>query len=221
MAMYATYVFVELRVAGDLILPVVGIPARVHLAPSVAFFPALVVATAVAGALGLAVHGLVFRPLARAGPLARVVASVGLVVGLPAAPLRAWGIVVPRDRLYLAAVVAVASGILTVVYRRTRFGLASRAAADDDVTTSLLGWSPDRLAAGSWVIGSVVAGLGGILVAPITGLNPVTYSLLEVPALAAALVGGLSSFGVTAAAALALGMLQAELTYLQTQIGRA
>ncbi len=90
MAMYATYVFVELRVAGDLILPVVGIPARVHLAPSVAFFPALVVATAVAGALGLAVHGLVFRPLARAGPLARVVASVGLA-GRPTAWPRAAG----------------------------------------------------------------------------------------------------------------------------------
>ncbi|HEX9530769.1 MAG TPA: hypothetical protein VF954_06505, partial [Acidimicrobiales bacterium] len=139
MAMYATYVFVELRVAGDLILPVVGIPARVHLAPSVAFFPALVVATAVAGALGLAVHGLVFRPLARAGPLARVVASVGLMVALqavvtlnvgstdrpiaavlPAAPLRLWGMVMPRDRLYLAAVVVVAAGILTTVYRRSR-----------------------------------------------------------------------------------------------------
>ena len=238
MAMYVTYVFVELRVTGDLILPVVGIPSRVHLASRVAFIPALGIALAVAGLLGLAVHLLIVRPLARAGPLARVVASVGLMVALqavvtlnvgttsrpiaailPATPVRLFGLVVPRDRFYLAAVVVVAAAGLTAVFRFTRFGLASRAAAEDETATALLGWSPSRLAASTWIIGSLLAGLGGILVAPITGLNPVTYSLLVVPALAAALVGGLSSFAVTAAAALALGMAQAELTNLQTRFG--
>ncbi len=57
----------------------------------------------------------------------------------------------------------------------------------------------------------------GILVAPITGLDPVTTTLLVVPALAAALVGRLVSFGATVAAALALGMAQSELLLLQDQ----
>jgi branched-chain amino acid transport system permease protein len=64
---------------------------------------------------------------------------------------------------------------------------------------------------------SVLAGLGGILVAPVAGLDPVTTTLLVVPALAAALVGRLVSFGATVAAALALGMTQSGILLLQDQ----
>jgi branched-chain amino acid transport system permease protein len=63
---------------------------------------------------------------------------------------------------------------------------------------------------------SVLAGAGGVLVAPITALNPVSYTLFVVPALAAAVVGGLSRFGVTTVAALVLGMLQSEVVKLQS-----
>jgi branched-chain amino acid transport system permease protein len=115
----------------------------------------------------------------------------------------------------MAAVVVAAGAVLWAVYRFTRFGLASRAMSQDAAGVALLGWSPDRLAAVNWVAASVLAGLGGILVAPVTGLDPVTTTLLVVPALAAALVGRLVSFGATVAAALALGMAQSELLLLQ------
>ena len=64
------------------------------------------------------------------------------------------------------------------------------------------------------MIAAVLAGVAGILVSPITAVNPTTYTLLVVPALAAALVGRLSSFPVTVAAGLVLGMAQSELTKL-------
>ena len=115
---------------------------------------------------------------------------------------------VPRDRLLLAALVVLAGVGLWAVYRFTRFGLASRATAEDQTALALLGWSPDAVAAANWVLASVLAGVGGILVGPLTALDPVTTTLLVVPALAAALAGRLSSFGATVAAALALGMAQ-------------
>ena len=65
---------------------------------------------------------------------------------------------------------------------------------------------------------SVLAGAGGILVAPVTGLDPVTTTLLVVPALAAALVGRLVSFGATVAAALGLGMAQSLLLLAPGQL---
>ena len=79
----------------------------------------------------------------------------------------------------------------------------------------MLGWSPDVLSAANWVLASVLAGLGGILVGPITALDPATTTLLVVPALAAALAGRLASFGTTVAAALALGMAQSAMLKLQ------
>ncbi len=73
------------------------------------------------------------------------------------------------------------------------------------------------LAAVNWMLGAVLAGGAVILIAPIAGLNPSATSLLIVPALAAALVGGFRSFGLTMAAGLAIGMVQSEVLNLRTQ----
>jgi branched-subunit amino acid ABC-type transport system permease component len=62
----------------------------------------------------------------------------------------------------------------------------------------------------------VLAGGAGILILPITSLNPGTYTLFVVPALGAALVGRFTSFPITVAAGLGIGMLQSELIKLQT-----
>ncbi len=229
-AAYVAYVFVELRTAGDLVLPV----GRLDLGEEVPFTAAFAISLGVAAAVGLLAYGLVFRPLRGAPALAGLVASVGLMgtlqalivlrfgasgrpvpAILPSEQVSLFGAEVPRDRLLLAAIVVTAAAVLWAVYRFTRFGLASRAAADDTTGVALLGWSPDRLAATNWVVASVLAGVGGILVAPVTGLDPVTTTLLVVPALAAALVGRLVSFSATVAAALALGMAQSLILLLQ------
>ncbi|MEA2704253.1 MAG: branched-chain amino acid transport system permease protein livM [Actinomycetota bacterium] len=217
MAMLVTYAFVELR-------------------PRVGLWASLAMSVALAAVLGLVVFGVVFRPLRRAPALAKVVASVGLLAVLqavavlwfgtdsrpvpgllPSSPVSVLGVDVPRDRLLLAVVVVLAAAGLWALSRFTRFGLASRAMAEDETAVALLGWSPDALAAANWVLAAVLAGLGGILVGPLTALNPVTTTLLIVPALAAALVGRLTSFGATVAAALALGMSQSLILKLQDQ----
>src|SRR5262249_17100813 len=72
-----------------------------------------------------------------------------------------------------------------------------------------------RIAAANWVLATVLAGVAGILIAPITTLSPQDYSLLIVPALAVALVGRFRSFAITAAAGIALGMTQSLITKFQ------
>ena len=228
-AAYVAYVFVELRTVGDLVLPV----GRVHLGDDVPFAVAFVVSLGVAATIGLVAYLAVFRPLRSAPALAGLVASVGLMATLqalvvlrfsagrpvptilPADPVQLFGAEVPRDRLLLAAIVVAVGVVLWAVYRFTRFGLASRAASEDMTGVALLGLSPNVLAAVNWVAASVLAGAGGILVAPVTGLDPLTTTLLVVPALAAALVGRLLFFGATVAAGLALGMTQSLLLLAQ------
>jgi len=235
MAMYTTLVFVELRDSGDFVQPVVGLPARIHLADSLPFGIALVLALLFAAGLGLVAWLLVFRPLRQAPPLAKVVASVGLMLTLqalavlrfgaanrplrpilPSGPLHLLGVVVPRDRLYLAGLTAIVALALWAGSRFTRLGLALRALAEDEQAVAVVGYSPQALAAFNWVAAGILAGLAGILASPITGLDPASSTLLIVPALAAALVGRLSSFGWTLAAGLVLGMAQAEITKVQS-----
>jgi branched-chain amino acid transport system permease protein len=230
MAMYSAYVYAELRSSGNLVLP--GVPGTHHLG-NVGAAPALAMALVVAALLGLIAHVLIFGRLQRRGApaLASVVATVGLMLALQAvvtlrfgtspqavgAVLPQQGFViagtrVPVDRVYLAALLVVAAAATTAVYRSTRFGLASRAAAESETGAALLGFSPALHAGANWVIGSLLAGLFGILLGPIAGVDPTTYTFLVVPALVAALAGRLASTWWTVAAGLALGVLQSELT---------
>lgn len=231
--MYAAYVFVGLRVDGDLLLPLPGPAGRVHL-HAYGALAAGVIAVAATTLLELVVYYLVFRPLRTAPDLSRLVASVGVMVALqavvtlqfgsdavsvprvlPAAPVTVLGARLPSDRLWLAAIVIAATVVMAALYRYTRFGLASRAAAQDETALALIGWSPGRVAAVNWALAGMLAGGAGVLVGPITTADPVTFTLLVVPALAAALVAGFSSFAATTATAIGLGMVQSELIEVQ------
>ncbi len=237
MATWTAYLFYDLRVNGDYALPIPGLPARIHLGGGVAFVPALVLALATAGALGFLTYALVFRPLRTAPALAKVVASVGVLIMilamvqlrfeettvipakiLPSEPVTfAENLTIPRDGLWLAGIAIVLAFVLWVVYRFTRFGLATRAAAEDERGAITLGFSPDVLAAVNWTFAAVLAGLVGILASPLTQLSPLLFTALYfVPALGAALIGRFTSFGVTCAAGLAIGMIQSS--FLQVQI---
>jgi branched-subunit amino acid ABC-type transport system permease component len=105
--------------------------------------------------------------------------------------------------------------LLGLVYRYTRFGLATRAAAGNERGAALIGLSANRLSAYNWVLATVLAGVAGILILPITTLNPGTYTLFIVPALGAALLARFTSFPLTVAAGLGLGMFQSFLVKLQ------
>ncbi|HEX4717543.1 MAG TPA: ABC transporter permease, partial [Thermoleophilaceae bacterium] len=133
---------------------------------------------------------------------------------LPSEPLTVGGIVVPSDRLWFAGIVVVLAAALGAVYRFTRFGLATRASAENQQGAALVGLSADRIGVGNWVIATVLAGIAGILIAPVSTVDPTSYTLFIVPALGVALVARFTSFGVAAAAGLVLGMLQSEITKL-------
>jgi branched-chain amino acid transport system permease protein len=215
----------NLPVKFELAKPVDGLPGEVGLWPSFAL--ALVMAMF----LGALVHYLIFRPLRNAAPLGKVIGSLGLMLYLQGIALKNFGtenpqpiVVLPnglyknflglgkpmsKESFWLAVVAIVVGGVLWLLYRFTRFGLATRAAAGNEKGAVLLGYSPDRLALSNWVVSSLVAGLAGILVGSITGaMNPVKFTTLVVAAFGAALIGRLSSIPIAVAGGIAIGMLQ-------------
>ncbi len=235
--MYVAFAYYELRRSGDLVLPILGLPGRVRLIDRPTVATALVISAVVAAAVGALVFVAVFRPLRSAPALARVVASLGLMVYLigvvdlrfegPAAtslqldgplPTRlvdALGVRVPADRYALAALTLGVIGILWGVDRWTRFGLATRGAAENERGAVLLGLSPTTIGLTNWMLASVLAGLAVIAAAPLSGLDPGGTSLLIVPALGAALIGGFRSVVIAGLAGLGTGMLQSEILNMQ------
>jgi ABC-type branched-subunit amino acid transport system ATPase component/ABC-type branched-subunit amino acid transport system permease subunit len=185
-----------------------------------------------AGLIGFATHLLVMQRMQRASTLSRVVATLGLLLVLQSGAELIWGgegiellppmlpdqrveiggASVGADRLWLAAISVVAGAALWAVYRFTRFGRLTTAVAENSRAVASLGRSPDVIAMLNWVIGSVLSGGAGILLAPVVGLSVPQVGLLLTPALAAALVGGFSSFGLAWAGAMAIGVVQSEIT---------
>lgn len=217
------------------------IPTSISFGTEMGFWPAAAISLAFCVALGLTLHVFVFRPLRHAPPLAKVVASVGLFLTLQAVVVRRFGIT-PRavrplpfvdktqidlrlftlseEQLFVAILVVAIAGALFVLFQRTRFGLATRAAAENEKGAVVLGYSPDFLAGTNWVLSSVITGMLGIFVASINStIEPVVIPALIVPALTAALVGGFSSFARTTAAAFVLGMQLPLVQYLGVNKG--
>ena len=211
----------------------VNIPVRITLASdgSWPMVPSIILALVVAAVLGLAVHFLVFKPLRNAAPLGKVVASLGVALYLSSVALLNFGnafpipkSIVPSDpiknflglgRTYPANSLwaigfAVVMGLgVWCLYRFTTFGLATRAAAGNEKGAVLLGYSPQFLAAVNWVIASVLATAMAIVVGPLQGpITPMGLTALIVPALAAALIGGLRSIPVAVAGGFALGAVR-------------
>jgi branched-chain amino acid transport system permease protein len=218
-AMFAGYTFWSLRT---------GI-----FGPDFPTAPALVITFVVIVVFGVAMELLAFRPLQDASPLARLAASLGVLLTLQAAMLLSFGTsskpqppvlpsgrvveifggTVPLDRFLLAGIVIVAAAALAALYRWSRFGLATRAASEDEVSAMLVGLEPSRLSMANTLLACIVAGGMGVLAASITALDWQTLPLQIVPALAAALFARFTSFGIACGVGLTLGMAQSVLLY--------
>jgi ABC-type branched-subunit amino acid transport system permease subunit len=236
-AMFCAYVFIELRSSGELQFPWILIPHQLRIGSSsgMAVVPSILITLVYSAILGLIFYVAIYRPLRNAPALARVGASIGVMLALqaiallnystfavssppilPDTPIQFAGLTVPSDRLYLAGLTVIVGLVLAAIYRFTRFGLVTRAAVENERGAALLGHSASRIAAYNWVLATVLAAAAGILILPITTLNPGTYTLFIVPALGAALLGRFSSFSIVVIAGLVIGMLQSELVKLQT-----
>ncbi len=195
--------------------------------------PALLISLVIVLALGAAIELVAFRPLRTAPPLAKLVSSLGVLLVLQASMLLAFGTteqpepnvlpqntvkllgaVIPIDRFILTGIVIVLAAALATLYRFTRFGLQTRAASENEVAAMLGGLSPNRLSMVNTLLASVIAGGIGILAASITQLDTETLPLQIVPALAAALIAGFTSFGIACAAGIGLGIIGSLIEYV-------
>jgi branched-chain amino acid transport system permease protein len=198
--------------------------------------PALVCSLAIVLIFGVLVELIAFRPLRNASPLAKLVSSLGVLLIaqamvllafgntpqpeptiLPQSTVHVLGAVIPVDRFILTGIVIALAAALAAAYRWSRFGLATRAASENEVAAMLGGLSPRLLSLGNTLVASFIAGAVGILAAAITELDSETLPLQIVPALTAALIARFTSFGLACAAGIGLGIIESLIQYASSQ----
>ena len=112
------------------------------------------------------------------------------------------------DQLAVFIVAAVVAFILYFVIRRTRVGLEMRALVDRDSLAALRGVNPRRTSAIAWMLSMTLAGMGGVLIAPLFTLNDTVYQFVVLGSLAAVAFAGMRSIPLAFAAGLGLGIVQ-------------
>ena len=192
---------------------------------------ALISCLLITALIGALVHLGIMRQLRRASPVTRVVATLGVLLTLqsamvllyggyvvyapailPQASRDVGGVAISEDRIILVVLALVLTTALWVLYHKTRFGLATSAVAENEQSAAALGLSPDLIATINWTLGSALAGLTAILIAPIITLQPLSMTSLLLASIAAALVASFRSFPIVLVAGLVIGVAQALVT---------
>jgi ABC-type branched-subunit amino acid transport system ATPase component/branched-subunit amino acid ABC-type transport system permease component len=202
--------------------------------------PSLALGLGSAAAIGALTQLLIMRKLRQSSSLMRLVATLAVLVILQSAAILHYStdsqivtgifssseivhfgphLFLSFDRVVIIGIAALTTALLWGVYKFSRFGLATTAVAEDEETAAAAGVSTDRIALANWIIGSVLAAVTAILLAPIATLQVSALTDVIIAAFAGALVAGFRSFPLALVGAIGIGILQSELSRYVTTTG--
>ncbi|QXL84549.1 high-affinity branched-chain amino acid ABC transporter permease LivH [Comamonas sp. NLF-1-9] len=178
----------------------------------------LLVAVLVTAVYGYVVEQLAYKPLRGSPRLVPLISAIGMSIFLQnwmalgqgardmAVPalipgaMRFGGegggfeIFIPYARVLVIAVTVVLMVLLTLYIRNSRMGRASRACSQDMHMANLLGIDTNRVISFTFVLGAILAAVGGVLIALAVGkLNPFIGFIAGIKAFTAAVLGGIGS----------------------------
>ncbi len=227
-----------LRAAGfDLLLPGAvslaavamagrGLGAAAHFALTIALITPL----------GPLLYRVAFRPIAGASVLTLLIASVGVhlaLVGLGLVFFGAEGLRAPAMSdlmvtlgplmitgqsiaVYVVAVLAI--GGLWLFFEKALWGKALRATAVNRLGARFVGIRTGFAGSLAFGLAAAIGAVSGILVAPMTTIYYDTGFLIGLKGFVAAIIGGLASHPLTAAAALAVGIVEALASFFASDL---
>ena len=184
----------------------------------------VILAVAIVTALGPLLYRLAYQPLAEASVLVLLIVSLALHFllsglgllffgpeGSRTAPLAEGSLTLPggfplsaQVMLMIGSAVCL-SALFFLLFERTVAGKALRATAVNRIGARLVGIRPARTALLAYTLASLLAGLIGVLVAPVMTMYYDSGFLIGLKAFVAAIIGGLVSYPLTAIGALAVG----------------
>ncbi|MEU2030350.1 branched-chain amino acid ABC transporter permease [Nocardia amamiensis] len=191
------------------------------------FWLALIATLAVSFAGGMLIERVIIRPVEGAPELTLVIVTVGLYFFVNAAAgwiwsfqvksfpnpfpegaLRAGGVSAGYGSLGVLAVVGVVMGLLYLLFRYTKMGLAMRAVACNPQSARLVGIRVGTVLALGWGLAALVGAVSGVLSAPLLFLEPNMMGGVLIYAFAAATLGGFDSPGGAVAGGLIVGVAE-------------
>jgi branched-chain amino acid transport system permease protein len=193
------------------------------------FFLALVVVLIVSAVMGALVYKLAVEPSVRRGSdFAWVLATLAFGIIVKNAVEQLWSTddfrfssplgdtplrigeagIYPQEFLIVAVSICIVAAV-EIFRRKTIFGKAIQAVSEDKQTASLMGINQNFVILFSFMLSTAIAGVAGLLVAPLTLVSATMGGVLGVKAYAAAIIGGLESGYGMLVGGLLLGLSEA------------
>ncbi len=194
----------------------------------VGFFPALIVAPLIVGAIGALIERYGLRRVHRYGHVAELLFTFGLAALIQELVQLAWGRVsVPYQipevmqasaftlegldySIYRVFMLLVSVGIflaLALLLTRTRVGLIIQAALTHPEMVGALGHNLERVFMLTFGFGCALAGLAGVIGGNVLGTEPAMAQQLGSIIFVVIVIGGLGSLGGALVASLIIGLL--------------
>ena len=182
---------------------------------------------AVAG-VGVLLYSGLIRRMRKSGPMAQVLVTFGLIFVLLDLTRIVWGdlpvaievpallsgrvavlgVEYPAYRLFIIALGLSVLGGLAFVLGRTQIGAMIRAGVDNDAMAACLGINVERLFFLVFCVGCALAGLAGVVAAPLLSVTPDMGLQILIPTLIVIVIGGLGSLKGAVAGSLIFGFVQ-------------
>ena len=191
-------------------------------------FLTFVMSTIVCSAYGFTVEKLAYKPLRNAPRLNPLISAIGVSIFLqnyvmltqgatdkvfphvlPVTKIEFFNVTMTSLQIFIIIVSLLLMTMLHLFIMRTKTGKAMRAVAQDKVMASLLGINIDRIISVTFVIGSALAAVAGLMVAMYYGL--VNYSIgyvAGIKAFTAAVLGGIGSIPGAMIGGFVLGLIE-------------
>jgi len=219
----------------------IGAYLMVILAERLGFAGAAVASPLLVGLLGIATERLLFQRFYRSDPILSLLLTFGLAMiieqGLRivfgAAPLPfsippalrgqifVGDFIYSRYRLLILLIAAAAVTATWFIVYRTAFGRVVRAGVQNPDMVGALGISLKPYMTAIAALGVGLAGLAGVLLAPLAGVHPAMGAEILTAAFVVVVIGGLGSFWGVIAAALLVGVVRGITIYFNPSWGEA
>ena len=192
------------------------------------FWLGLFVAPVAVAGMGVLLYSGLIKRMRRSGPMAQVLVTFGLIFVLLALTRIFWGdlpiaiekpgildgrvailgIEYPAYRLFVIALGLAIFAALAWVLGRTQVGAMIRAGVDNDAMAACLGINVERLFFTVFCVGCALAGLAGVVAAPLLSVTPDMGLQILIPTLIVIVIGGLGSLKGAIVGSLIYGIVQ-------------
>jgi branched-chain amino acid transport system permease protein len=198
------------------------------------FFGALALSPIAIGLIGMAIETLFIRRLYREDPALTLLFTFGLALATEQSLRLIWGatglpfalpdafrgvlllgdFLYPYYRLFVLAVAAIAVTGIWLLLHKTPFGMIVRAGVSDPEMVRALGISLRPVLTAVFGLGIALAGLAGVLSAPLAGIQPAMGTEILTAAFVVVVIGGLGSFWGVVYAGLLVGVVRGLTVFL-------